>query len=151
MNAISDAERDVATAGQLQRMLLPPQSQTIGRWSTACHYEPAGVVSGDYVDVMPCSDRLYFMLGDVSGKGVAASLLMAQLHAMFRTLIPFGLSLDELMTRASALRGDCSNMDDLTILAIRPRHFPKSMSRIRSPVIFTGTRFSNSDSSPQNI
>jgi sigma-B regulation protein RsbU (phosphoserine phosphatase) len=43
------------------------------------------------------------MLGDVSGKGIAASLLMAQLHAMFRSLIPFQLSLDNLMARASAL------------------------------------------------
>jgi sigma-B regulation protein RsbU (phosphoserine phosphatase) len=43
------------------------------------------------------------MLGDVSGKGVAAALIMAQLHAMFRTLIPFQLSLDELLARASAL------------------------------------------------
>ena len=103
MDPTSSADRDVATAGQLQRMLLPPQSQTIGEWSTALHYEPAGVVSGDYVDVMSSGDRLYFMVGDVSGKGVAASLLMAQLHAMFRTLIPFGLTLDELMTRASAL------------------------------------------------
>ena len=103
MNASTDAERDVATAGQLQRMLLPPPLQTIGGWSTAVHYEPAGIVSGDYVDVMPHGDRVYFMLGDVSGKGVAASLLMAQLHAMFRTLIPFRLSLDEVMARASAL------------------------------------------------
>ena len=103
MIATTDAERDVATAGQLQRMLLPPPSQTISGWATAFHYEPAGVVSGDYVDVMPYGDRVYFMLGDVSGKGVAASLLMAQMHAMFRTLIPFRLSLDDLMTRASAL------------------------------------------------
>ena len=77
MDPTSSADRDVATAGQLQRMLLPPQSQTIGEWSTALHYEPAGVVSGDYVDVMSSGDRLYFMVGDVSGKGVAASLLMA--------------------------------------------------------------------------
>lgn len=35
MNATTDAQRDVATAGQLQRMLLPPPSQTIGGWSTA--------------------------------------------------------------------------------------------------------------------
>jgi len=48
-------------------------------------------------------DRIYFMLGDASGKGAAASLVMAQLHAMFRTLIPFDLSIDELMTRASGL------------------------------------------------
>lgn len=97
------AERDVATAGQLQRMLLPPSPFLANGWTAAHRYEPAGVVSGDYLDVVSHGERLYFMLGDVSGKGVAASLLMAQLHAMFRTLIPFELSLDELIARASAL------------------------------------------------
>ena len=66
MDPTSSADRDVATAGQPQRMLLPPQSQTIGEWSTALHYEPAGVVSGDYVDIMSSGDRLYFRVGDVS-------------------------------------------------------------------------------------
>jgi sigma-B regulation protein RsbU (phosphoserine phosphatase) len=95
--------RDLATAGQLQRLLLPPSPFTAMGWTAVHHFAPAGIVSGDYVDLMRHGDRLYFMLGDVSGKGVAASMLMAQLHAMFRSLIPFRLSLDDLMTRASAL------------------------------------------------
>jgi sigma-B regulation protein RsbU (phosphoserine phosphatase) len=46
---------------------------------------------------------LYFMLGDVSGKGVAASMLMANLHAMFRALVPTGLPLHELVERANRI------------------------------------------------
>jgi len=95
--------RDLETAAQLQRMLLPPSPYQWGGWNAAHHFQPAGAVSGDYLDLVPHADRLYFMLGDVSGKGVAAALLMAQLHAMFRTLIPFDMSLEDLMTRASAL------------------------------------------------
>jgi phosphoserine phosphatase RsbU/P len=94
---------DLNTAGQLQRMLLPPAALSLSGWQAVHVFEPAGVVSGDYVDLVPHDDGLYFMLGDVSGKGVAASLLMAQLHAMFRTLVPFRLPLDGLMARASAL------------------------------------------------
>lgn len=97
------ARRDLAAAGKLQRMMLPPVTIATGGWSAVHRYQPAGEVSGDYVDVVPHSDRLYFMLGDVSGKGVAASMLMAQLRTMFRTLIPFQLPLEELMRRASAL------------------------------------------------
>jgi sigma-B regulation protein RsbU (phosphoserine phosphatase) len=41
------------------------------------------------------------MVGDVSGKGVAASMLMAHLQAMFRALVPAGLPLGTLMERAS--------------------------------------------------
>jgi sigma-B regulation protein RsbU (phosphoserine phosphatase) len=99
----SASERDVAMAGQLQRMLLPQSPFTANGWQAVHRFEPAGMVSGDYIDLIRQQARVYFMLGDVSGKGVAASMLMAQLHAMFRSLIPFGLSLEDLMTRASAL------------------------------------------------
>lgn len=96
-------DRDVVTAAQLQRMLLPPSPFTANRWTAEHHFVPAGHISGDFVDLVPFRDRVYFMLGDASGKGAAASLVMAQLHAMFRTLIPFELSIDDLMMRASAL------------------------------------------------
>ena len=99
----SAAERDLQTAGQLQRMLLPPPTFGANGWSAVHTYQPAAVVSGDYLDLVPSGARLYFMVGDVSGKGVSAALLMAQLHAMFRTLIPFQLPLDDLLARASSL------------------------------------------------
>jgi sigma-B regulation protein RsbU (phosphoserine phosphatase) len=96
-------DRDMATAAQLQRTLLPASPFAAKGWTAEHHFAPAGDVSGDFVDLVPYRDRVYFMLGDASGKGAAASLVMAQLHAMFRTLIPFDLSLDDLMTRASRL------------------------------------------------
>ena len=43
------------------------------------------------------------MVGDVSGKGVAAAMLMANIHAMFRVLIPTGLPLEQLVERANRL------------------------------------------------
>lgn len=97
------SDREVAAAADLQRALLPPSPLAVDGWTAAHRFVPAGVVSGDYVDLVPLGDRLYFMLGDVSGKGVAASMLMAQMHAMFRTLVPFDLPLDLLVARASAL------------------------------------------------
>ena len=100
-------DRDLTTAAQLQRMLLPPSPFTANGWTAEHHFIPAGHLSGDFVDLVPFRDRVYFMLGDASGKGAAASLVMAQLHAMFRTLIPFELSIDDLMARASGLL--CSN------------------------------------------
>ena len=103
LEGVAVDERDLATAAHLQRMLLPPSPFKRGGLLATHHFEPAGAVSGDYMDLVSSGDRLYFMLGDVSGKGIAASLLMAQLHAMFRSLIPFQLTLDDLMARASAL------------------------------------------------
>jgi sigma-B regulation protein RsbU (phosphoserine phosphatase) len=90
-------------AARLQRALLPPPEYSWGPWSAAQRYSPAGAVGGDILDLIPAEDRLYFVLADVSGKGAAASLLTAYIHAVFRSLVPFGLPLEEIVRRASAL------------------------------------------------
>lgn len=94
---------DLELAVRIQRGLLPPRNMDAGAWKVAYHYEPVGFVGGDYCDLIKSDGHLYFILGDVSGKGMAASLLMSNLQAMFRALIPLGLSLDKLMERASRL------------------------------------------------
>jgi sigma-B regulation protein RsbU (phosphoserine phosphatase) len=97
-------ERDLDLAWQVQSALLPPLGLCAGGWETHYRYVPHGPVSGDYCDVVVPSDgspNLYFMLGDVSGKGVSASLLMSHLNALMRSLAQQGLSPEELMTRAN--------------------------------------------------
>jgi len=95
-------EDDLELAAQIQTGLLPLPSQKIDGWEIAYHYQPAGIVSGDYCDLISSDDQsLLFVLGDVSGKGVAASMLMAHLQAMFRTLISINLPLEEIVERAS--------------------------------------------------
>jgi sigma-B regulation protein RsbU (phosphoserine phosphatase) len=97
-------EEDLELAVHIQRSLLPPSNVDAGAWKVAYHYEPFGFVGGDYCDLIKTDGGdLYFMLGDVSGKGMAASLLMSNLQAMFHALVPLGLSLDKLMERASRL------------------------------------------------
>ncbi len=92
----------LALASEIQRGLLPEQNFHFCGWEVAYHYESAGPVSGDYCDLVRTDEGdLYFIVGDVSGKGVAASMLMAHLHAMFRALIPVGLPLNQLVERAS--------------------------------------------------
>jgi Serine phosphatase RsbU, regulator of sigma subunit len=108
LGELSDAQRqsledDLELASTIQRGLLPRMSLGHGSWKTDFVYEPLGPVSGDYCDVIPVGDDLYFILGDVSGKGMAASLLMSSLHAIFHTLIPSGLDLGDLMSRANHL------------------------------------------------
>jgi sigma-B regulation protein RsbU (phosphoserine phosphatase) len=95
-------EQDLELAARIQAGLLPRPGIVAGGWRAEFHYEPAGTVSGDYCDLISAADGgLYFMLGDVSGKGVAASMLMAHLHAMFRTLSGVGLPLVQMVERAS--------------------------------------------------
>ncbi len=100
-------EDDLTLASQIQRGLLPAHNLCFDGWNFDYRYEPAGLVSGDYIDIIQSGDgELYFVLGDVSGKGVAASMLMAKLNAVFRSLIPLGLGIDRLTERASRLFGD---------------------------------------------
>jgi sigma-B regulation protein RsbU (phosphoserine phosphatase) len=94
-------ERDLDLAFQVQRGLLPEPQMQLNGWSVAYAYEPAGPVSGDYCDLIPIENGGFFMLGDVSGKGVAASMLMAQLHAIFRSLVPTSQSVSELVMKAN--------------------------------------------------
>jgi len=63
-------------------------------------------VSGDYCDLIaPYGDdeSMLFLLGDVTGKGVAASLLMANLHAIFRSLMKANLTVNQLLEQANRL------------------------------------------------
>ncbi len=95
-------EDDLELAGRIQTGLLPQPTQKIDGWEIAYHYQPAGIVSGDYCDVISDDNQnVLFVLGDVSGKGVAASMLMAHLQAMFRTLISVALPLEQMIERAS--------------------------------------------------
>jgi sigma-B regulation protein RsbU (phosphoserine phosphatase) len=70
----------------------------------AYHYEPAGSVSGDYCDFIPAADgSAFFFVGDVTGKGVAASMLVAQLYAIFRSLAASTSSPGELLAKANRI------------------------------------------------
>ena len=99
-------QRDLDMASELQRGLLPPPDLAVEGWETSYHYAPLGPVSGDYCDLYPCHGNLYFMLGDVAGKGVAASMRMTQLHALFRSLIGMGLPLAEIVMQINRLLCD---------------------------------------------
>ena len=94
-------QRDLDLASQVQRNLLPQKGLRVGGWETSYYFEPVGAVSGDYCDLIPYEGQLLFLLGDVSGKGVAASMLMAQLHALFRSLTRMSLPLGQIVTHVN--------------------------------------------------
>jgi sigma-B regulation protein RsbU (phosphoserine phosphatase) len=97
-------EHDLVLAAQIQRGLLPPPNVEIAGWEVAYHYRPAGVVSGDHCDLIGAADGgLYFLIADVAGKGIAAALLSTNLRAVFRALIPLGMSMEKMLAQASRL------------------------------------------------
>ena len=96
-------ESDLSLAARIQRGLLPKPGLVPKGWDVRYHYQPAGMVSGDYCDLFETDGGLLFMLGDVSGKGVAASMLMSHLHATFRSLAESGLPLDRMVQDANRI------------------------------------------------
>jgi sigma-B regulation protein RsbU (phosphoserine phosphatase) len=81
--------REVEIARDVQRNLFPRELPRVPGWEVAAVCRPARTVAGDYYDVMLGADgALGLALGDVSGKGVGASLLSAGLHAMVRGRLP---------------------------------------------------------------
>jgi sigma-B regulation protein RsbU (phosphoserine phosphatase) len=100
-------ENDLGLAWRVQAALLPFPNLAAAGWRTHYRYLPHGPVSGDYCDLIAANGSagasLYFLLGDVSGKGVAASLLMAHLNAAFRALVESHVPPRELVARANRL------------------------------------------------
>ncbi len=98
-------QQDLDLAGRIQGGLLPRPDVRAHGWEVHRRYEPLGAVSGDYCDLVDAGGgpEQYLLLGDVAGKGVAASIIMAQLHATFRTLIDVGLPLETLLERANRI------------------------------------------------
>jgi sigma-B regulation protein RsbU (phosphoserine phosphatase) len=90
-------ERELALAREIQQNLCPalPRSSRgvqIAASSTMCE-----AVGGDYLDYYPLSNnRFVIMLGDVSGKGIGAALVMTSLHATCRALLRHVESLERI-------------------------------------------------------
>jgi sigma-B regulation protein RsbU (phosphoserine phosphatase) len=82
-------KQDLDLASQVQQHLLPHRCPDIATLACSAGCTPAGVVGGDYYDFIGIDrDRTGIAIGDVSGKGVAAALLMASLQGLLRSMAP---------------------------------------------------------------
>jgi serine phosphatase RsbU (regulator of sigma subunit) len=90
-------DREIEIAREVQERLFPQTFPSLAGVEMAAHCRPAEAVGGDYYDLIdirdkslpvpgyaPGCDRLGIAIGDISGKGMSAALLMASLHASVR-------------------------------------------------------------------
>lgn len=81
-------KREVEIASQVQHMLFPAVLPDSDRLKAKVTYFPHSMVGGDYYDlIQKTKDKVYFCIADVSGKGIAAALLMSNFQAALRTLL----------------------------------------------------------------
>jgi sigma-B regulation protein RsbU (phosphoserine phosphatase) len=115
----SRLERDLALARQVQLGLLPKPQRAVDGWQFRYRYEAAGEVGGDFCDVIdvPSRGETLVLVGDVSGKGIAASMLMSSLIGTFRSLSSLELPTGELLTRVGRLFQDSAPRSSYATLA----------------------------------
>ena len=97
--------REIEIAREVQERLFPQSIPALAGVSLAGSCRPALGVGGDYYDIFEMAEgKVGLAIGDVSGKGVPAALLMASLRACLRTMTTFGeADLAQLMERLNQL------------------------------------------------
>ena len=102
--AYTSMKEQVRLAYQIQKDLLPKSQPDIDGYDIAARSIPAQMVGGDYFDFIEMEDgRMAVCLGDVSGKGLPASLLMANLQATLRGQTIVGSPVHESVLRSNKL------------------------------------------------
>ena len=99
-------ESELNIGRQIQMSMLPQNFPVREDCSLFAMVQPAKEVGGDLYDFIEVGDSLFFLVGDVSGKGVPAALFMAIARASFRFIGALGLSMAEVMGRVNNCLAD---------------------------------------------
>lgn len=102
-------EQELRTARTIQQSLLPARLPASPGWQLATYYQPAREVGGDFYDFLSFEeDRLGIIIGDVSGKGIPAALLMSSTLSLLRATAQVTDSPGEVLARVNELL--CADM-----------------------------------------
>ena len=103
-------ENEMLIARDIQKRLLPQSIPSLAELDIAAEAQPSRLVGGDYFEVRELDgNRVLAAVADVSGKGMPAALLMANVQACLHVLFPMEMSLDEAVGRIN--RVICENTD----------------------------------------
>jgi len=98
------AHEELQAGSAIQNALMPPEHPGIPGWDVWLKSKPARMVGGDYLDVHAIDEKCCGVaIGDVSGKGLGAALLMAKLQASTEALISHTRSLPEMTAQLNNL------------------------------------------------
>jgi len=95
-------EQELRVARRIQRELLPETLPNLDGWRIATHYGPAREVGGDFYDFLELSNgRLGLVVGDATGHGMPAALVMATTRGMLRAVVGSSESPGEVLARVN--------------------------------------------------
>lgn len=110
--------RELEIAREVQERMFPQDAPATAGVDYAGRCRPAATIGGDYYDFLPLPDgRLGFAIGDVTGKGIPAALLMASLRASLRGLaITHSGTIAEMMSNLNLVIYEASPVDRFATL-----------------------------------
>jgi serine phosphatase RsbU (regulator of sigma subunit) len=95
-------EQELRVARGIQQALLPKEAPTLEGWEVAAYYQPAKEVGGDFYDFFELPDgRLGLVVGDATGHGIPAALVMAAARSMLRAVAQASASPGDVLSRAN--------------------------------------------------
>jgi serine phosphatase RsbU (regulator of sigma subunit) len=95
-------EQELQVARQIQQALLPEAAPQLDGWELTTYYEPAREVGGDFYDFLEFEDgRVGLVVGDATGKGMPAALVMATTRGMLRAVVHSVESPGEVLARVN--------------------------------------------------
>jgi predicted ester cyclase len=95
-------EQELGVARSIQQASLPKEVPTLEGWRIVPHYQPAREVGGDFYDFFELDDgQLGLVVGDATGKGVPAALVMSSARSMLRAVAQTSNSPGEVLRRAN--------------------------------------------------
>ena len=83
---LAQLQRDLETTREIQARLIPAVAPRLAGLQTATALRPSMIVGGDFFDVVPMGDLIGVAVGDVSGKGIPAALLMVMVRTLLREI-----------------------------------------------------------------
>lgn len=100
----AQVEQELRTAQRIQRTFLPQDAPATRGWQLIPFYQPAREVGGDFYDFFTLDDsHLGVVIGDVTGKGVPAALVMVATRTMLRTAVQENASPSTVFARVNAM------------------------------------------------
>jgi sigma-B regulation protein RsbU (phosphoserine phosphatase) len=83
---VAQLTHDLEAARDIQARLTPPVPPTLVGLEAGAVLRPSTMVGGDFFDILPMGERIAVAVGDVSGKGIPAALLMVMVRTLLREI-----------------------------------------------------------------
>jgi serine phosphatase RsbU (regulator of sigma subunit) len=113
-------ESELAAAREIQRIMVPQELPPAPGYAIESIYRPAAQVGGDFFQVIPLGDsQTLVVIGDVSGKGLSAAMIVSMLIGMLRTISGISHDPSQILAELNSMLLEHKHPGFVTCLAVR--------------------------------